>query len=194
MILVEDIRKIVGTIIGIVCFIALIAGLTYAMYTYNVSNNTVVDASGSCVNIAYSKGIDVNTSSVDFVSGYTYSDVNTTVTFNKSNSCDSNVVGIISIYTDSTTSSSLYTGLGNHGVLKYTIVKNTATPVVYTGYISNTGDTNVDIGFLENTTTTYTVYLWLEEDATGTITNDTISQASYSGYIHASVKLTSTEE
>ena len=182
----EEKRKIFGLIIGIIGFIAVIAGLTYAYISINTTNNSTVDASLSCVDIVYSKGTDVEVSDVNFVSGYTYSDVNTTVTFYKSNTCNSNVEGTISIYTNATTSSTLLSS----GVLKYTIVKNTNPEEVFTGYINSTGDTDVNIGLLESTETTYTVYLWLEENSS--VTLEDITEASYSGYVHASAKNTST--
>ena len=192
----KDIGKIIGAIIGILGFIAVIAGLSYALYAFSLNNNNTVNGSHDCIDIQYAKGTDVDEHDLNFVDSYLNSTAKTTITFNDSGNCKPTSVGTISIYTNPSTSNALLTGITtdgqSHGVLKYTIVKNSSPQDVYTGYITSTGDTNIDVGALKSSTTTYDVYLWLENDTTGTITNETISEATYSGYVHASARQTTT--
>lgn len=194
----EDKRKIIGTLIGILGFIAVMAGLTYAMYTIDDSNANVIKGGHECINISYAKGNDINATELNFVDVYTESAATTTITFYEDETCG-NYNGTIYIYTNESSSSSLLTGLTtsgvSHGVLRYTIEKKVGSNGVsetYTGYITSKGDTEIEVGLLENSQTTYTVYLWLEKDTTGTIDNGTISEVTYSGYIHASARQTST--
>lgn len=193
----RDLRKIIGTLIGIMGFIAAMAGLTYALQTFSASGifgNTNNVLRGSCVSINYQKGNDVTASELDFHSSHTESPIQTTITFyqNPSEECGNNI-GTIHINTSSTTSSSLLSS----GVLKYTIEKKIGTNSVsetYTGTITQTGDTTIEVGKLENENTTYKVYIWLENPQNGSVTNETISEAQYSGYIHASARQGSTFE
>ena len=187
----RDIRKILGTLIGIIGFIAAMAGLTYAMYTFSEIDPNSITGKG-CININYIKGEDVSANEIDFQTSHINSPVQTKLTFyqNATEQCGKNN-GTIYINTSTSTSSNLLSS----GALKYTIEKrigNNAVSETFTGYITNTGDTAVDIGLLEDEQTTYTVYIWLEKDPTGTITNATISEATYEGYIHASADQSST--
>jgi len=189
----KDQRKIIGTLFGILAFIAIMSGLTYALYTFaEITDETATGE--TCFDISYNKGDDVNVSELDFVDNYTESAIKTIVTFHQKN-CTAKNNGTIHINTSSV-SSSLVSGISGHGVLKYTIEKRVGTSTnvsqTYTGYITGVGTTNVDIGLLENQTATYTVYLWLEKDPTNTITNETISEATYAGTISAEAKQTST--
>ena len=205
----EDQRKILGTLLGILGFIAVMAGLTYAMYTVNITNSNTISGGHECVNINYSKTSDISVSELEQVDNYTDTTATTTVTFNQNNSSKDcgNSIGTIYIYTSSagnglisgiteTITSGTQTTTLTHGVLRYTIEKRVGSSSTisetYTGYVTNIGDTAVEIGRLESTTTTYTVYLWLEKDATNTITESTISEVKYSGYIHAGARQSST--
>ena len=190
-----DTRKIIGAIIGILCFIAMIAGLTYALYAFTASNNSVINGKHECIRINYSKGTDINVSEMEFATSYSEAEANTVVTFYNDGSCNANSVGTISIYTNNTTSNVLYNGVTEGGntyyPLKY-LIKNNATNATYSGFIQNSGDTNVDVGVLSNSSNTYSVYLWIEKDSGNHITDEVVSEAVYSGYIHASARQTST--
>ena len=205
----EDQRKILGTLLGILGFIAVMAGLTYAMYTVNITNSNTISGGHECVNINYSKTSDISVSELEQVDNYTDTTATTTVTFNQNNSSKDcgNSIGTIYIYTSSagnglisgiteTITSGTQTTTLTHGVLRYTIEKRVGSSSTisetYTGYVTNIGNTAVEIGRLESTSTTYTVYLWLEKDATNTITESTISEVKYSGYIHAGARQSST--
>ena len=205
----EEKRKILGTLLGILGFIAVMAGLTYAMYTTSQTNSNTIIGGHECVNINYSKTSNISVKELKQVDNYTETEATTKVTFYQNNSSKNcgNSVGTIYIYTTSadnglisgiteTITSGTNTTTLNHGVLRYTIEKrigsSTTIAETYTGYINKTGDTAVEIGKLESSSTTYTVYLWLEKDATNTITESTISEANYSGYIHAGARQSST--
>lgn len=209
----EDKRKILGTLLGILGFIAVMAGLTYAMYTTSQTNSNTISGGHECVNINYKKGTDINVTELEQVDSYTETKASTIITFNQDNTngdCGNSVgtiyintkeatSGVINGITETITSGTQSTTL-THGVLRYTIERRegsstTATvSKTYTGYVNKIGDTVVDVGKLNTSTTTYTVYLWLEKDATNTITESTISEAKYSGYIHAGARQSSTFE
>ena len=190
----NDLRKIIGTVIGILLFVALIAGLTYALYTVTL-NNASVTGGHQCITINYSKGTDISVNELEFVTSYTETPAYTTVTFYNDGSCGANSVGTISIYTNSNTSSVLTNGVVVNSVtyypLKYTVINN-STQTAYTGYIQNTGDTDIDVGVLSDSSNTYTVYLFIEKDSGGIITDEAVSEAIYSGYVHASARQEST--
>lgn len=206
----EDQRKILGTLLGILGFIAVMAGLTYAMYTVNITNSNTISGGHECININYSKTSDISVNELEQVDNYTETKATTKVTFYQNNSSKDcgNSVGTIYIYTSSagngltsgiteTITSGTSTTTFNHGVLRYTIEKrigsSTTISETYTGYVTNAnGDTAVEVGRLESSSTTYTVYLWLEKDSTNTITESTISEVKYSGYIHAGARQSST--
>ena len=207
----EDKRKILGTLLGILGFIAVMAGLTYALYTTNQTNSNTISGGHECVNINYEKGTDINVTELEQVDSYTETKASTIITFNQNNTkgdCG-NSIGTIYINTQEastglidgiteTITSGTSTTTSTHGVLRYTIEKkvgsSTTVAATYTGYVNKTGDTAVDVGKLNTSTTTYTVYLWLEKDSTNTITESTISEAKYSGYIHAGARQSSTYE
>lgn len=61
-------HKIVGMIIGILAFVALIAGLTYAWYTWQSTNNTNVSFTVGGVDITFDAGSDITSSKLKPVS------------------------------------------------------------------------------------------------------------------------------
>ena len=61
-------HKVVGMIIGILAFMALIAGLTYAWYTWQSTNNTNVSFTVGGVDITFDAGADITSSKLRPVS------------------------------------------------------------------------------------------------------------------------------
>ena len=55
-------HKIVGMIIGILAFVALIAGLTYAWFTWQSTNNTNVSFTVGGVDVTFDAGSDITSS------------------------------------------------------------------------------------------------------------------------------------
>lgn len=177
----RDIRKIMGTLIGILGFIAAMAGLTYAMYVDTETNSNVVSGGHDCEEIvSYTKGADIAITSANAlkeVTNYTESSAQTELTFYAT--CGTSI-GTIYINTGTNTSSHLL-----ENMLRYTIIKNTSPTETYTGYITNTGDTAIEVGKLETTETTYTVHIWIEYNG------ESDPDSTFSGYIHASARQTS---
>lgn len=197
----EDKRKIIGTLLGILGFIAAMAGLTYAMYVTDITNTNVItggrsDACENTIDIVYNKGTDINESEVPLVNSYTETSTSTTITFHQNPNLDcGKSIGQIHIHTNSSTSNNLI------NTLKYTIekIEGTTSTVTetYTGYITKKGsscgeaDTTIDIGLLEEATTTYKVYLWIDANESANIA-ETVAEAAYTGYIHATANQEST--
>jgi len=191
----KDIRKIIGTIIGILGFIASLAGLTYAMQTFSATNNNTVTGGHACEPIvSYAKGQDItlnNDTGLKETTDYKTSNANTTLTFYAAPDCGTSK-GTIYININTIGSSYVSTSAASTNLfqkLRYTIVKNTTTPQTYTGSITQSGQTAVDVGILERTATTYTVYIWVEELSGTSDTPD--PDITFTGYISASARQTS---
>ena len=79
----KDMRKIMGTLIGILGFIVAIAGLTYAMYQANTRKDNIIGGHDCQEIISYTKGTDVLESSgvgLKEVNDYTEGSVHTEIT------------------------------------------------------------------------------------------------------------------
>ena len=63
-----DKHKVVGMIIGILAFVALVAGLTYAWYTWQSTNNTNVSFTVGGVDVTFDAGADITSSKLKPVS------------------------------------------------------------------------------------------------------------------------------
>ena len=177
-------QKLIGLIIGILLFIGVIAGLTYAYISWtSESVNKVV--SSKCFNVLYDKGSDISGNikpSADYTGG-----ISATVKMDMDSSCNINAKGKIYITTNDTTSENLYT----EGILNYQVLKN-GNVTALKGTITSSGVITLDVGFLNSNTeatTTYTVYIWVNGEY---VTNEHIN-SSYSGSIKSEA-LQTTEE
>ena len=172
-------KKLWGTILGVVAFIALIAGVTYAWFTW-ASENTIINGQSGCFNIVYDKGTDVSgtlTPSATYEGG-----VSATVKINISNACDITGEATISLNTEETTTLDLAAG-----AVKYAVYQGASE--VSTGTISSTGDlelATVTLTRAATATTEYTVYVWID----GALSDNSYTGKTYSGYIHASATQT----
>ena len=61
-------RKVLGTIIGVLAFIALIAGISFAWFSWQSSNNTLVSFTVGGVDITFNAGADITSSKLRPVS------------------------------------------------------------------------------------------------------------------------------
>ena len=61
-------RKVLGTIIGVLAFIALIAGISFAWFSWQSSNNTLVSFTVGGVDITFDAGADITSSKLRPVS------------------------------------------------------------------------------------------------------------------------------
>ena len=176
-------RKILGTIVGVLAFIALVAGLTYAWFTW-VSGNTIIAGTSDCFNITYANGQAI---SGEMTPTSTYNgegSKSTTVTLGIEEGCLEGT-GTIKFTVNSSTNMPL-----EKGAIKYAVYNGASE--VSTGTINPTlgADGNfpsIDLASnLVRTTTPieYTIYIWVDEVLVDT---DFINK-NFSGYIHASAQ------
>lgn len=151
--------KVIGTILGIILFIALIGGLTYA-YTIWSSQNINRKVSSECFDVLYDKGNDLSGAiipSLDYTGG-----LYATVRMNINTECNVNAKGILYLETSEDTSSNLF----REGLLNYQVVRNEKT-LIASGNITESGVIAIDLGSLaqtENAFTRYEVYVWLDNN------------------------------
>ena len=65
-------RKVLGTIIGVLAFIALVAGISFAWFSWQSSNNTLVSFTVGGVDITFDAGADITSSKLRPVSTKEY--------------------------------------------------------------------------------------------------------------------------
>ena len=184
-------KKLIGAIIGVVAFAALIAGATYAWLTFNATiTNGTYNLGSMNFSVSYTKGTDVT--AVPIVS--TPTATNTRSLNVKANKVSGSAPGTLTIYlnTDSSTTEALLTS----GALHYAVCIGDCTDstnlseaanVSATGTVSASGK----LAMLSNTPltaspTTYNVYFWLDSSAV----DDTVVGSSYKGFISAEAEQT----
>lgn len=183
-----DKKKLIGTIIGVVAFAALIAGATYAWFSFalNVTTGTYNATTQNFI-ITYEKGTNItsappvlssptaSTASSLVVTAYRTSDVAT---------------GTLEIQLTTTSSDVLTTS----GVIHYAVCASTtqgspgcttltsgATGVKATGSITAASTITLYSEAIPTTKTYYYVYFWLD----GATYGESHVGKTYSGYIHA---------
>jgi len=170
-----DKRKFIGTILGVILFALMIAGITYAYMSWT-SEKINYTVNSKCFDILYTKGTDITGTLMPSTS-YT-GGLNATVKMNISSSCDLRANGKIYLNTAASTSSNLY----RTGLLNYHVVKGST--VLKTGNITESGEIEIDIGELAKSTsasTSYTVYVWVDYN----LVENSDAFSSYSGSIRA---------
>lgn len=153
--------KLIGYSIGIVLFIVMLAGVSYAMYRKTLYN---VNISGEIKNldeyVVYSKGVNISSGTLNPVSSY-LDGTSTSIKFYKKNNTTYDIYG--HIYFDI---NSMTTPLSHE--LKYTIVDNSTSNIVSEGsfYTYSSGSSLLAAANipLNNIETTYTIYVWLDEE------------------------------
>lgn len=165
-------QKVIGLILGVVLFIALIAGLTYAYVSWN-SDNINLKVNSECFNILYDSGTNISgpiMPSLDYTGGRYV-----TVKMDLSSSCTLvEASGKISLNTLDSTSSNLY----KEGVLNYQLLINNEVTDIK-GNITESGTIEFDVGQLNKksvATTTYTIYVWVNAEH---VTNEHVSSTYY---------------
>lgn len=179
-----DKKKLIGTIIGVIFFVVLIAGATFAWLTFNatVTNGNYNTKTGNFL-INYTKGeniTDVPITTVASASAVTTSDAQTVIVKagkNATTAPNGNLT--IKLKTDTTnTSLDLTTG-----ALKYAVSIAGVAPTEIKSVTTTDDLTLVDSYTLTSTTQVeFTVYFWLDSS---TITSTDMGKT-YSGYIDAS--------
>lgn len=149
-------EKIIGTIIGVILFISLIAGITYAYLNWN-SDKINYKGSSKCFDIYYAKGTDITGAimpSTDYKGG-----LSATVKFNVKSSCNIKANGKLYLNTSDETSNNLY----REGLLNYQVLRGSVA--IGGGSITKSGETEINLGELikgSSASTTYTIYVWID--------------------------------
>lgn len=166
-------------IVLIIMFIVCSFGATYAWFAATVTNNNKVTANANCYTVNYTKGQDISGAlfpGTSYTSGWS-----TGVVMYTAAGCQ-RLSGTLYITTNSSSTIDF-----SDGALKYAVL--IGNKIVSEGKVDGTANQIIYNDFVLNeTSTTYTVYIWLDssvENATN------LSSESFSGYIHADVKATS---
>lgn len=171
-----DNKKLFGAIIGVIAFIAVIAGATYAWFTWTSSPTTVGGTTG-CFDIVYAKGTDISGSLVPS-SSYT-GGKSTSVTINIDPKCTITGKATLKLTTNATDDATAIPLTA--GAVKWAVYKSGTTDAVATGTVTATGTIDLAQVDLTTTATTYDFYVWLD----GTIADNTYVGKTYSGSISA---------
>ena len=153
--------KLIGYIVGIVLFIVMIAGVSYAMYRKSLYNFNI---SGEIKNldeyVIYSKGVNISSGTLNPVSSYS-NGTSATITFYKNSNTPYDIYGHIYLDINSMTMS-----LSRE--LKYTVLDNSTSNIISEGSFNKfTSGSSLLTACnipLNTTETTYTVYVWLDEE------------------------------
>lgn len=198
--------KIYGTIIGIILFIILIAGLAYAYISWQ-SSNINISVGSECFTIDYTKGQNISNSGLyvineeDFLSDDTITIVDgmalTTIGLGINPSCNISGTGVINLNT-STLSTAFISG-NSVGALKYKMVeyssstypdvtvdnlKDQTFTVVAEGEITALGSSEIHTMQLSNDSVNeYIIIFYLDE----VLAQNDVAGASFYGTISATV-------
>ena len=157
--------------VGIITTIIMLAlGITLAVTDW--TKLFVISGTSGCFTINYTKGQDV-TSGIEVGTSYSDKGVSSDIVMYKDPTCKVDALGTLYITTNDTSSIDFTTG-----ALKYSVVVDNIE--VSSGSVS--GETNQVIYnfYLNDTPTTYKVYLWLDINLYQEREGDT-----YSGFVHA---------
>ena len=142
-------KKLIGTIIGVIAFAALISGATFAWLTYavNVTGGTYNGASTNFV-VNYTKGTDI--SDVPILTSPTVSTARSLVV--SANKTSTSVDGTLSI-TLTTTSSDILT---TSGAIKYKACQGECADLTSNvGTVTASGTVEIFSGALQSSATSY---------------------------------------
>ena len=187
-----DKKKLIGTILGIALFAALIAGATFAWLTFNATIvNGTYNATSENFVINYAGGTDI-TQILDIESAPTVSNITKVVKVSAYRDTTSST-GTLYLKLTSSTATSLTTG----SVIKYAVCSATSSTstnctgsltngsagVLNAGAVNKTGEiTLYSTSNIPTEQTYYWIYFWIDA---ATFTNTHLGQ-SYAGYVHAS--------
>ena len=175
-------KKLLMVIAFILIGVISITGITYAIYTWAMSEQ--ISGTTECFDINYIKGQDISGRTLQPSNDYTGGIAASVIVSTDSTCSITNGVGTLYLTTDESTSDILLTS----GVLKYQIVENSLT-LLESGTISNTGEMligeNIEV---ISSPKQLSIFVWLD----GSLINDDnveeILASSYSGSISMSVE------
>ena len=152
-------RKVLGTIIGVLAFIALIAGISFAWFSWQSSNNTLVSFTVGGVDITFDAGADITSSKLRPVSTKEVG-VSKGYAVKKTITASSPLTAYLNLYL---TLETLPDGL-KHESFIWELYKG--TDLVGKGNFKNAnqGDkiTIASNQKITNTTSTYDLYIWID--------------------------------
>lgn len=183
-------KKLIGTIVGVLFFAALIAGATFAWFTFsvNVSNGNYNAATGK-FSIDYVGGGEIRSAPIVT----TGTPENATVKQITAKLSNASISGKITIkLTTSSTNLLTTSGAINYAICKSESETSTCTTdfsnAVATGSITESGEKILYADTKDLTTATryYFVYFWIDgSKVTAEMVGDS-DEKKYTGYIHAS--------
>ena len=184
-----DKRKLIGTIIGVMMFAALIVGATYAWLSFaaNVTSTGENTSASSGSTLTYWVDYDGGTGISQLPILETPTTSTAAVATITAKRPQYSIANNIKIYLTTTSN----TSLTKSGTIKYVICENScnstfsgntirsvteaSTVEIFSGTLSGTANSS------SNPTHTYKVYFWLDA---ATLINEHLGQT-YSGYLHA---------
>lgn len=186
--MMESKKKLFGTILGVVLFVVLIFGVTYAIYTWATTpeDEKLVEGNADCFSVVYTKGEDIGSdNSIEEIQiGSTYTDgKSTTIKIKLDSSCKITSGGA-TLYLNTTEMSDV---LKNNNILNYQVLDGSTSK--NSGVISDVGT----IPIYENFTVTtseknITVYLWINGQYIDNSNVNDILSSIYKGNITAKVE------
>lgn len=175
--------KLIGSIIGVFGFIAIVAGITYAWITWS-GTPIPVEGTSKCFNVNYTASRNIGTASVParlkYLSSHTggeYAEVSLGI----DSSC-SGMTGTGKIILNTTSASNTLLG----GGLYYTLVSvsNNTETLISEGAVTATGSKTLSSNInVTTTSTTYRIYVWIN----GAIAGNSYVGETYAGTIGAEV-------
>ena len=190
-----DTKKTIGAVIGVVAFIALIAGATFAWFT---ASATVTNATYNGTACSYSltvTGGNINTSlplasstaSSDYHYSKTHSTIGvqgvmTTVSAKLASACSASTAGTAAIKATISSGASTNCPL-SYAVFSGTTTDFTGTPLATGTITSSSAVTLTTTSTLTTTAQTYKIWLYLDGDK---ITNSACMNLAYKGNITVS--------
>lgn len=205
-----DKKKLIGTIIGVTLFGALIVGATFAWLTFGVEIDPNSATTGGTMNfsVAYIRGQDIT--NMQILGTATPTNV-TTITTIKANKVAGSAPGELYLYLNTNEITEEYVqgvsettlttqeisdiiaasnALLTSGAIRYAACVGTCNSFtdssVQTGTINSDSRATLYVGELAAEQTTYNIYFWLDGE---TVTNDHLG-GMYSGFISAEAKQT----
>lgn len=179
-------KKVSVTIVFVILLIVLVAGATYAVYTWAVDDIGVAGRA-ECFKVNYVKGQDIgseNESRIFMPSDDYTGGLYASVVVDMDKECINNGVGTLYLDTDESTSEILLTS----GVLKYQIIINSLT-LGQSGTITSAGITAIGENLnITDDFTQYTVVVWIDGNMINSSNLNEILSSSYIGSISMKVE------
>lgn len=156
-------------ILGVIIFILVISGITYAIYTWS-DEGTNIKGNAECFIINYAKGEDIGSDQEEktlMISNTYTGGLSTTMTISLDSKCTITGKGELYLETDSVTSETLL----SNNLLKYQVMLN-GTSNVGSGTITQSGKIPIYSNIpITNTAKKITVYVWIDENVVDKMDN-----------------------